>query len=419
MKFLNTIDGASKVLTDPNHRFVTDDEKTAWNAKETPAGAQAKVDAHAAIVATENELGHIKLSDLPSGGGGVKTRRFVVGTSTVGWTAGDCDYLCDGTSDEVEINQAISALPSSGGEILILDGTYNITAKINVNKNNVCIKGNGSATILKRMYNSGSAEGVITLAGVEGCRVDNLQIDGNRSSYSNSNNRNIRLSSSDNNIVTGTIHKTTHNYGIELDSSDNNLITNNICEGSYYYGINVAGGSSDNVVSGNSCSSCDVGIIINFNSRRNTVSSNICVDCDSQGLQIYVANDNICKGNMINNSGLFGLEVHGNNNVIMGNYSSNNTFYGILVNGANNVIANNVCHDNGRIGISLTSGSNRNTVIGNTCIRGTGSTNDYASNQYTIEVNGNYNLISSNNCMGKAVVISGGTGNTEVNNKWE
>ena len=103
----------------------------------------------------------------------------------------------------------------------------------------------------------------------------------------------------------------------------------------------------------------------------------------------------------------------------MGNYSSNNTFYGILVNGANNVIANNVCHDNGRIGISLTSGSNRNTVIGNTCIRGTGSTNDYASNQYTIEVNGNYNLISSNNCMGKAVVISGGTGNTEVNNKWE
>ena len=61
MKFLNTIDGASKVLTDSNHRFVTDDEKTAWNAKETPAGAQAKVDAHAAIVATENELGHIKL----------------------------------------------------------------------------------------------------------------------------------------------------------------------------------------------------------------------------------------------------------------------------------------------------------------------------------------------------------------------
>ena len=25
-----------------------------------------------------------------------KTARFVIGTSTAGWTAADCDYLCDG-----------------------------------------------------------------------------------------------------------------------------------------------------------------------------------------------------------------------------------------------------------------------------------------------------------------------------------
>jgi len=30
----------------------------------------------------------------------------------------------------------------------------------------------------------------------------------------------------------------------------------------------------------------------------------------------------------------------------------------------------------------------------------------------------NYNLTSSNQCMGKAVVIEGGTSNTEVNNKF-
>ena len=28
-----------------------------------------------------------------------KTARFVIGTSTAGWTAKDCDYLCDGTND--------------------------------------------------------------------------------------------------------------------------------------------------------------------------------------------------------------------------------------------------------------------------------------------------------------------------------
>ena len=45
-----------------------------------------------------------------------RTARFVVGTSTAGWTAADCDYLCDGTADDVEINAAIIALPATGGD---------------------------------------------------------------------------------------------------------------------------------------------------------------------------------------------------------------------------------------------------------------------------------------------------------------
>lgn len=45
---------------------------------------------------------------------GKRTARFSIGTSTNGWTANDCDYLCDGTDDQVEINAAIQALPSGG-----------------------------------------------------------------------------------------------------------------------------------------------------------------------------------------------------------------------------------------------------------------------------------------------------------------
>ena len=90
---------------------------------------------------------------------GKRTARFVIGTSTAGWTAADCDYLCDGTADQTEINAAITALPATGGEVVILDGTYNITAKINVTKDNVSIRGNGNATILKRMFNSSVKEG--------------------------------------------------------------------------------------------------------------------------------------------------------------------------------------------------------------------------------------------------------------------
>ena len=32
--------------------------------------------------------------------GGKRTCRFTVGTSAAGWTAADCDYLCDGTDDQ-------------------------------------------------------------------------------------------------------------------------------------------------------------------------------------------------------------------------------------------------------------------------------------------------------------------------------
>ena len=216
-----------------------------------------------------------------------KTARFVVGTSTAGWTEKDCDYLCDGTADQTEINAAITALPATGGEIVILDGTYNITASINIPKNNVSIKGNGNATILKRMYNStntdsgATAKGLITLNEKSGCKIQGLQIDGNKATYTAS-----------------------YNYSIYLSSSSNN-----------------------NTVTGNTC---------------------------------------------------------------------NNNSYGIRLDSSSN-----------------------NTVTGNTCIRGTGTPEDYTTDQYTIRLSGTGNLISSNNCMGKAVVISGGTGNSAWGNKFD
>lgn len=43
---------ASMITQDATHRFATDAEKTAWNGKETPEGAQAKADTAAAAKAT-------------------------------------------------------------------------------------------------------------------------------------------------------------------------------------------------------------------------------------------------------------------------------------------------------------------------------------------------------------------------------
>ena len=264
-----------------------------------------------------------------------RTVRLVVGTSTSGWTEKDCDYLCDGTNDQEEIIQALNALPATGGEVVILDGTYNITASINIPKDNVSIRGSGNATTLKRMYNStntdsgATAKGLITLNEKSGCKIQGLQIDGNKATYTAS-----------------------YNYGIYLYSSSNNTVTGNTCNNNNNYGIYLYS-SSDNTVTGNTC--------------------------------------------------------------------NNNSYNGIrLSSSSDNTITGNTCNNNNSNGIYLSSSSN-NTVTGNTCIRGIGTPEDYTTNQHTILLSGtgnDYNLISSNNCMGKAPVVEGGTGNTVINNKW-
>lgn len=72
---------------------------------------------------------------------GKRTCRFVVGTSTAGWTQADCDYLCDGTDDQEEINEACSA-GSGNGEIVLLPGTYYITGPITISYGRT-LRGNG------------------------------------------------------------------------------------------------------------------------------------------------------------------------------------------------------------------------------------------------------------------------------------
>lgn len=114
----------------------------------------------------------------PAGADGMacRTARFVIGTSTAGWTADDCDYLCDGAADQVEINAAIQALPEGGGEIVLLDGTYQIAEKINVGLANVTLRGCGANTILTWAGTTTSGLGISVQA--KHCAVSDLAFTG-------------------------------------------------------------------------------------------------------------------------------------------------------------------------------------------------------------------------------------------------
>ena len=81
---------------------------------------------------------------------GKRTCRFVIGTSAAGWTEADCDYLCDGADDQVEIQAAVNALPD-GGEIFLLDGTYQLSQEVDIydRSGNISLSGNSGGTVIR------------------------------------------------------------------------------------------------------------------------------------------------------------------------------------------------------------------------------------------------------------------------------
>ena len=288
---------------------------------------------------------------------GKRVCRLVVGTSTSGWTTADCDYLCDGTADDVEINAAIQALPSTGGEIVILDGTYNITATIAMNKDNTKLSGNGAATVLKRMWDSSGigTEGVITASDIS-CCIENLSIDGNNGNYDSGSNKGIYLHSCNNSIIRGNICNNNNSSGIYLYFGTNNtIVTGNICNNNTSSGINIWSiNSNNNIVTGNICNNNIYGIRLDY-SQGNIIIGNTCNDNDT------------------------GFRSDGSRNNVVGNTFIRGT------------------------GQSSDYTSSQYTIH----LYGTGSNQN------------SYNLIADNNIMGKNYVSGGGTSNTFVNNKFE
>lgn len=283
----------------------------------------------------ENVVGAV---DAPTGGGaGKRVCRFVVGTSTAGWAEDDCDYLCDGTDDQEEINAAIQALPGTGGEIVILDGTYNITAPIALNRTNSTLRGNGAATVLKRMWDSSTAEGIVDVS-VDSCTVRDLYFNGNKTEYTS-----------------------TKNYGINV-KKNNNVVTNNVCNNNRY-GMHISGGN--NTVTNNTCDNNKEGMDTTGNS--NIITNNICNNNESYGIYVSGKMNNFTNNICYNNSA--GIYVAGYKCVIAGNtcirgYGTTGEYsesqYTIHLVGSDNLVSANICS-----GKAPSDVGNRNTLVNN------------------------------------------------------
>ena len=95
------------------------------------------------------------MAEYFGGGGAGGISKYVRGATLVvaasdSKDTSNADYVCTGTDDQNTINTAISNLPSSGGTILLMEGNYNLSDYININKARVRLVGMGWGTYLNR-----------------------------------------------------------------------------------------------------------------------------------------------------------------------------------------------------------------------------------------------------------------------------
>lgn len=231
---------------------------------------------------------------------GNKMCRFVIGTSTAGWTEKDCDYLCDGVDDQVEINAAIQALPSTGGEIKVLDGTYNITSSIIIDKERVTFSGCGQSTIFKRMWKTLTNSASVISCSKGYCVFHSFLINGNKDLYTGGSGLLLDSKKCEECKIYDVTSNNNTNFGIVTQNLKN--IINNIISNNNQIGINSA--FSNGVIITNSfCANNETGISVTA-ATQFIVNNNNCRDNEDDNIGIASATKGVIIGNAcINGNG--------------------------------------------------------------------------------------------------------------------
>ena len=353
-----------------------------------------------------------------------RTARFVVGTSTAGWTAADCDYLCDGIDDQVEINAAIQALPAEGGEIVILDGTYDIKASVNIDKSNSTLRGAHTATIFNCLMQNTAVQ--IETSATD-CVISDLVLKGNNQAT-----KGISITDK----AYRTIVKKVHVHGFTQTGISITAMGSVVSECKCYsnvYGIFISGVNSTNCrVINNECVDNNIGIRTN-GAHYAIIANNHCSGSATNGIEVRVGTQRPCNitGNDCRNNKKHGIyTTSGMGIIITGNMCISNADAGIHTNSPASTISENTCslnkdgivasggnsitgnilYNNTECQIELINGWN--VLIGNICKR---HDNVYTETQHTIKCAGTKNLIMGNNCQAKPPTDEG-TENILVNN---
>jgi len=286
----------------------------------------------------------------------------------------EADYRCDGTDDHVQIQAALDKLPATGGEVFLLDGTYNIEVALALDSYQT-LRGCGRNTILTTTTHGTD---IITATGIDsnekvGILIADLCVDGSvggansgvgilwtyvdYSKISNtwivdSHEEGIKLDLCDFNGIAGNHVSGSSNDNILLNDSYKNTVTANMTEGSGGTGIDIFGGltigySNYNVVVGNIVQHNWEGVMLAY-AEDCTVSDNVVRGNDSSGITITEGYRNTITGNIIQGNTASGIYAWGYafDCVISNNVIQLNGQHGIYLCGDHDDVTDNVCLEN-------------------------------------------------------------------------
>ncbi|MBA7580053.1 hypothetical protein ES708_21939 [subsurface metagenome] len=306
------------------------------------------------------------------------------------------DYVCDGTNDHVEIQAALDALPATGGEVRLLEGTYNIEVSLVLDSYQT-LRGCGRNTILTTTTADMIFLSAVGGLGTEltGIVIADMQIDGGAGLLGDA--------------------------GIYFEYVDYSLVQNVYSRrhasgtGTFLIGIFLLH-SDFNTLLGNTCRENGLGSALD-SSNNNIVSSNIYLRNTDYGIYLSGALRNTIAENDCRLNGHDGIIIEtSGNNTIIANSCYGNDDYGIsVVLSLNNTITENDCRLNGREGIELDRSDN-NIISNNNCFQNSQNTDNTYSN--ILAQTSDYNLIEGNLCraptIGSTLPDGGPIAETEI-----
>lgn len=128
---------------------------------------------------------------------------FVAAVDASAQELAHADYLCDGTADDVQIQQAIDAMSATGGRVELSSGTFTVASKI-LMRSNIILSGQGRNVSFVKMADSvTSASAIIETASFQALSgtnstsgehhfvVEHIGLEGNRGNGAGGNGINI------------------------------------------------------------------------------------------------------------------------------------------------------------------------------------------------------------------------------------